>query len=155
GVRGQARTFAFGATDPSAVDQAGSFTFNVNWGDGNTQAVTGPASQQVGHVYTASGTYTVQVTATDKDSGVSTTVQQTVPVTAVEVQAGTLVIGGTTGDDTITVNPADASGNLAVSIGGVSQGTFAPPALIVIYGQAGNDQIKLNTKKFGGTTYSV
>src|SRR5262249_39894750 len=74
--RGRTRTFALGAADPSAVDQAGSFIFNINWGDGSSQPSTGPASQQVGHIYTAAGTFTVQITATDKDGGVSTTVQQ-------------------------------------------------------------------------------
>ena len=74
---------------------------------------------------------------------------------AVDLQAGTLVIGGTTADDTITVAPSNTSGSLAVTINGVSQGTFAAPAQIVIYGQAGNDQLKLNTKKFGPTTYYV
>src|SRR5262249_11736873 len=67
GARGQLRTFTLGAADPSAIDQAGSFTFNINWGDGNSQLSTGPASQQAGHVYTAAGTFTVQITATDKD----------------------------------------------------------------------------------------
>src|SRR5262249_39821064 len=71
GARGQVRTFALAAADPSAIDQASSFTFDINWGDGNSQVSTGPASQQVGHVYTAAGTFTVQITATDKDGGVS------------------------------------------------------------------------------------
>src|SRR5439155_13426920 len=93
--------------------------------------------------------------ATDKDGGASATVQQTITIKAVEVQAGTLVIGGTTADDTISVAPADASGNLAVTINGVSQGTFSAPAQIVVYGQSGNDQIKLVTKKIGPTTYYV
>jgi uncharacterized delta-60 repeat protein len=155
GARGQLRTFTLGAADPSAVDQAGSFTFNINWGDGNSQPSTGPASQQLGHVYTTAGTYTVQITATDKDGGVSTTVQQTITINAVDLQGGNLAIGGTTADDNITVAPADASGNLAVTINGVAQGTFAPPAQIVVYDQAGNDQIKLNTKKIGPTTYYV
>jgi VCBS repeat-containing protein len=155
GARGQVRTFALAAADPSATDQGGSFTFNINWGDGSSQASTGPASQQVGHTYTAAGTYTVQVTATDKDGAVSTTVQQTITVKAVDVQEGTLVIGGTTADDNISVAPADASGNLAVTINGASQGTFSAPAQIVVYGQSGNDQIKLTSKKFGPTTYYV
>jgi Ca2+-binding RTX toxin-like protein len=155
GVRGQTRTFTFAAVDPSAVDQAGSFTFNINWGDGNTQPSAGTASQQLGHVYTATGTYTVQVTVTDKDGGVSANVQQSITISAVDVQAGTLAIGGATADDNIAVAPVDASGNLSVTINGASQGTFAPPTQIVIYGQAGNDQIKLNTKKIGSTTYYV
>src|SRR5262249_58343085 len=85
GARGQMRTFALGAVDPSAIDQAGSFTFNINWGDGNSQVSTGGASQQVGHVYTAAGTFTVQITATDKDGGASTTVQQTITIKAVDL----------------------------------------------------------------------
>src|SRR5262249_12873095 len=132
GARGQLRTFTLGAADPSAIDQSGSFTFNINWGDGNSQASTGQASQQVSHIYTAAATYNLQVTATDKDGGVSTTVQQTITINAVDVQTGVLVIGGTTADDTITVAPADASGNLAVTINGVSLGTFAPPAEVVV-----------------------
>jgi Ca2+-binding RTX toxin-like protein len=71
------------------------------------------------------------------------------------LQGGTLVIGGTTANDNITVTPANTSGSLTVSINGASQGTFAPPAQIIIYGQAGGDQIKLNSKKFGQPTYYV
>src|SRR5262249_27807725 len=108
GARGQALTFAHGATDPSAADQAGSFTFNINWGDGTSQLSTGPASQQVGHVYTAAGTFTVQVTATDKDGGVSTTAQQTVTIKAVDVQAGAMVIGGATPPPNNSLSPAPA-----------------------------------------------
>src|SRR5262249_11519901 len=78
GARGQVRTFALGATDPSAADQAGSFSFSVNWGDGGSQVSTGPANQQLGHIYTAAGTFTVQITVTDKDGGVSATVGQTI-----------------------------------------------------------------------------
>ena len=155
GARGQLRNFTFGAADPSAVDQAGSFTFNINWGDGSSDSSSGPASQQRGHVYATAGTFTVQVTVTDKDGGVSAIAQQTITINAVDLQGGTLVIGGTTANDNITVAPADASGNLAVTINGASQGTFAAPAQIVFYGQAGGDQIKLNTKKIGSTTYYV
>ncbi|HKB36827.1 MAG TPA: PKD domain-containing protein, partial [Gemmataceae bacterium] len=72
GVRGQAPTFTVTATDPSAVDQAAGFTFAIKWGDGSTQTVTGPSGTAVSHVYTASGSYTVQVTATDKDQGTGT-----------------------------------------------------------------------------------
>jgi PKD repeat protein len=155
GVRGQTRTFTLGAVDLSAIDQAGSFTFNINWGDGSSESITGAASQQVGHVYAAAGAFTVLIAAIDKDGGISSTVQQTIVIKAVDVQGGVLVIGGTTAGDSITVAPADASGKLAVTINGVAQGTFAPPAQIVVYGQAGNDQIKLNTKKIGPTTYYV
>src|SRR5262249_43837049 len=115
GARGQLRTFTLGAADVSAIDQSGSFTFNINSGDGNSQTGPGPASPQLGDVYTAAGTFTVRVTASDKDGGVSATSQQTITINAVDLQAGVLVIGGTTADDPITVAPADASGNLAVT----------------------------------------
>src|SRR5262249_60891457 len=125
------RTFAHAAADPAAPDQAGSLTFNINWGDGNSQTSSGPASQQVGHVYTAAGTFTVQVTATDKDGGTSMTVQQTITITAIEVQAGTLVIGGATTDDKTTVSPADASGDPPAPLNRASRGTFTAPAPII------------------------
>ncbi len=56
-----------------------------------------------------SGTFTVQVTVTDKDGGVSATVQQSITVSAVDLQSGTLVIGGTSGDDSITIAPLDVA----------------------------------------------
>lgn len=155
GVRGQARTFTFGASDASAADQAANFTFAINWGDGINQQVTGPPSQALEHLFTAAGTYTVQVTATDKNGAVSAVAQQSILIKAVDLQAGTLAIGGTTASDTITVTRADTTGNLAVSINGVSQGTFASPAQILVYGQAGDDSIKVQSKKIQGTTYYV
>src|SRR5262249_8903280 len=144
GARGQVRTFTLGATDPSAVDQASSFTFNINWGDGNTQQSTGAASQQLDHVYTTSGTYTVQLTATDKDGGVSTTVQQTITINAVDLQNGTLVIGGTTPHDNNTISPAGAAGNPAVTLNGAPPGTLPPPAPNLAPRPAGEDQIQRN-----------
>src|SRR5262249_35814949 len=55
-VPGQDRIWTFSATDPSTVDQAAGFTYQINWGDGTTQTVTGPASGvQVDHVFTATG----------------------------------------------------------------------------------------------------
>src|SRR5207247_8077804 len=43
GVRGQPRTFTLSASDLSPVDQAAGFTFTIDWGDGSTQALTGPS----------------------------------------------------------------------------------------------------------------
>src|SRR5205807_62535 len=53
GVSGQERSFTFTASDPSAADQAGAFTYQINWGDNSTQTVSGPASGvTVTHVFT-------------------------------------------------------------------------------------------------------
>src|SRR5262245_33796403 len=80
GVRGQARTFTFSAGDAGPVDLAAPFTDAINWGDGTTRTITGPASGvQLEHIFTASGGYTVSVTATDKDGG--TSVAATQPIT--------------------------------------------------------------------------
>ena len=150
GVRGQARTFTLTASDPSSVDQAAGFTFAVTWGDGTSQTVTGPSGTAVSHVYTASGTYTVQVAATDKDGGTSTAAKQADMITSVALETDpidpsetALFVGGTTGADTITLTPADANGTLNVKIGTASLGNFKPTGRIVVYGQAGDDTIVL------------
>jgi PKD repeat protein len=55
------------ATSPSTVDTAAGFTYTWDFGDGTTGVGAQPA-----HVYTATGTYTVALTATDEDGMVST-----------------------------------------------------------------------------------
>ncbi len=67
----QPLAFTFGAADPSATDQAAGFTYAVNWGDTTTNTVAGPSGTTLTHDYTAAGNYTVTLTATDKDGGVS------------------------------------------------------------------------------------
>jgi len=61
--------FSAAATDPSATDMAAGFTYQFEWGDGTapTASTTGSAE----HTYAATGTYTIRVTATDKDGAVS------------------------------------------------------------------------------------
>lgn len=143
-VPGEDRTFTFAATDPSPVDQAATFTYQINWGDGTTQTVSGPASGvQVIHVFTATGSASVTATATDKDGGTGAAVTQTVTTVAAELQGGDLVVGGTTGDDHIVLQPSDASGSVDVVVNGHDQGTFAPTGKVVVYGQAGNDLIEV------------
>jgi hypothetical protein len=144
GVRGQTQTFAFSATDPSPVDQAAGFTYTIDWGDGSPpQTVTGPGSgAQATHVFTQSGSYTVQVTATDKDGGQSDPAILQITILDIELQGDTLVIGGTTGADTIQVNPGSGSAPIQVSLNGVVE-SFTGVGRIVIYGQDGDDNIQV------------
>ena len=66
------------------------------------------------------------------------------------MQGADLVVGGTTGDDRITIQPADANGTVSVVLNGQSQGTFAPIGRVVVYGQSGNDVIEVVPLVSGG-----
>src|SRR5262249_43210544 len=99
---------------------------------------------------TQAGTYTVQVTATDKDGGTSAAATHTITITAVALQADpcdptktALVVGGTGGNDTILFNPGSNAGTVQALVNGVSQGTFSPTGRILAYGQAGDDDIRV------------
>jgi hypothetical protein len=153
-VRGQTRTFTLTADDPSSADRAAGFTYLINWGDcsptqtvgrtpGNGDGVT------VDHVFKRCGTYTVRVTAIDKDGGSSVTTQ-TVRVTAVAMQPNPfdptktdLVIGGTTCDDDIRAQ-SNCDGTVRVLFGYTSLGNFAPTGRIVVYAQAGDDDVRVS-----------
>jgi hypothetical protein len=119
GVAGETRTLMFAASDPSPVDQAAGFSYTINWGDGTPGEMISPTANNgsgtpLDHVYTKTGTFIIQVTATDKDGGASSTVSQPITITNIAVQpdpfaAGQsmLVIGGSMGDDKIRIRPAD------------------------------------------------
>jgi hypothetical protein len=159
-VSGQPRTYVFSASDPSPLDQAAGFTFTINWGDSSpAQIVKGVSGLAVDHVYSGTGKFTIKVTATDKDGGVSTSASSALTVSTVKMEADIinpsltdLAIGGSVGNDTITVSPADSVGNLNVNFNGSSLGNFKPTGKILIYGQSGNDTIQLTAKKISGIT---
>src|SRR6185436_9963701 len=103
----------------------------IDW-DGNgkvDQTVTGPSGTSVDHVFPASKSYTVEVTAVDPVGNVGAAPARTVTTAALAVQPdpldGTrtaLVVGGTAGPDKITLIPADATGtSVQVTINGVVQ----------------------------------
>src|SRR5262249_8580315 len=162
GVPGQAPTFTLTASDPSSEDQVAGFSFSITWGDGSTQTVSGPSGTTVSHVYTASGAYAVKVTATDKDGGVTSAATATDTITAVALETDptdstktALFVGGTTGADSIYIKPADTSGTLTAKIGTTSLGNSKPSGHLIVYGQAGDDTIKLQTASINGATVYV
>jgi hypothetical protein len=99
--------------------------------------------------------YTVSVTATDKDGGTSAAVTSSVTVQTVQMQGNTLAVGGTMGNDTITLTATDTSGNINVKYNGTSLGKFKPTDHILVYTQSGNDSVKLVSNKFNGTNYYI
>jgi Ca2+-binding RTX toxin-like protein len=155
GVRGQARTFMLAASDPSAIDEAAGFTYWVNWGDGSSQQLNGPGVLEALHVYAASGTYTVTMVAIDKDGAVSDPTHTAITISAVQFQAGSLTVGGTTASDVISLKVADKNGGVRVTINGSVQGTYNLTGQILVFAQLGTDKVLFETTKFSGKTYYI
>jgi hypothetical protein len=159
GVPGQPRTFTVKATAVSPMDQAAGFTYTINWGDGSpVQIIARSAGNGSGiavdHIYTTIGSYPVGVTATE-DGGSSGVASQSVVIQAVEMQGNSFAVGGTLGNDTIILSPADAVGDINVNLNGASKGNFKPTDHIFVYGQTGNDSIQLASKNIAGVTYYI
>jgi uncharacterized delta-60 repeat protein len=151
-VPGQPLTFTLTASDPSPADQAAGFVYQIDWnGDGSdVQTVSGPSGTQVGHTFTQTGSFTVRVTATDKDQGTGPAATLPVSVRAATLEPDpvdgsrtALFVGGTLGNDTIRLQPQGGSG-VKVLLNGASQGVFTPTGRIVVYGQAGDDDIRVS-----------
>jgi Ca2+-binding RTX toxin-like protein len=96
----------------------------------------------------------VTVVAMDKDGGRSPAARAAVAVVPAQVQGGTLLVGGTDVADRITLAPTGTGGGVAVSFGGVANGTYTA-GRVVVYGLGGADTIELLTRKVGRTTYSI
>jgi Ca2+-binding RTX toxin-like protein len=152
-------TYTLTALDPEPKDQAAGFTFGIDWnGDGTVdQTVQGASGIQVPHIFTQKGSYSIQVTATDKDGGKSsavthvtnalTAVLETDPVDGTK---SALFVGGTTGNDTIVFMPGKMARTVDVTVNGAFQGEFSPTGHLIAYGQAGNDTIKEVTRIVNG-----
>jgi Ca2+-binding RTX toxin-like protein len=141
-------TFSSSFTDVGTLD---SHIITWNFGDGTGDFGPTPASPGAivaNHIFTTSGSYTVSVTVQDDDTG-TTTVTTNVTIVAAAIQIDpcdatktALVVGGTTGDDTLNFHPA-SGGLIQVTLNGVSLGSFNPTGHIIAYGQAGNDNIQV------------
>jgi hypothetical protein len=133
GVPGQPRTFTFSAVDVSPTDQSAGFSYTINWGDGAAQTIARTAGNgralAVDHVYTTTGSFTAQLTATDKDGATSVASMQPNRVQVVQMQGTDLAVGGTTGTDSISISPANAAGDLAVTVNKLSYPASETPAL--------------------------
>ena len=135
GVPYQPRIFQFIGLDPAPIA-----SFSVDWGDGSRQVIAGPSPAFVAHAFTATGMYTVTMTATDVNGNVSDPVSQTIAISVIEQQGTELAVGGTAGDDVLLVRKGGTKNTTEVFLNGASLGTFANPSLFLFYGGDGNDQ---------------
>jgi Ca2+-binding RTX toxin-like protein len=156
-VRGQSRAFTFGVNGTPS----GAVPYQLDW-DGDLaidETVTGvTGSVTLAHTYTDGGSYTIRVRATDT-AGQAATATHTVSVTEIALQPDPvvpgqmmLVIGGSVGDDKIHIKPASDPNLLRVTIREKDydiriRETFGPPIdRIVVYAQAGNDDVHMATQ---------
>jgi Ca2+-binding RTX toxin-like protein len=146
---GTTYTLTLTASDPSPVDNAGNFTFNIDWnGDGTTdQTVVGPRVTTVTRVFTGAGSFTIRATATDLDGGVSTVA--TLPVTVtnaspVSVDFGVLTILGTANSDEIEVEQKN-NGSIWVELNNTDFGPFTNITKIIVRAGNGHDEVELDS----------
>lgn len=143
-------SFTLSAVDASAADQTAGFTYSINWGDGTP--IESSTTAVVNHSYATVGNRTIEVTATDKDSGASISVTQAISIVYALPQGADLLVGGVAGTDTIVITPA-APGQVEIVVNGNAAGTFAVSGQVqvvnlgpstdalTVNGTAGNDII--------------
>jgi Ca2+-binding RTX toxin-like protein len=152
GLVGLAQRFTLAASDPSPVDQAGRFTYAIDWnGDGRVdQRLSGSADLSLNHVFATAGTFTIRVMAIDKEgsAGPPATMFFTAAAAGLvpdptHTGRHDLLVIGTRFQDVIRVRAA--AGGVLVVLNGVSQGTFRPSGRILIVGLAGGDRIMVDS----------
>jgi Ca2+-binding RTX toxin-like protein len=77
--------------------------------------------------------------------------QGTLPVPVQLQGLSDLIVYGTSGNDTIVINPVGAGNGVTVNVNGTTLGTFNPTGRIIAYGLAGDDDIQVA----GGVTSPV
>ncbi|HEY6963037.1 MAG TPA: S8 family serine peptidase [Gaiellaceae bacterium] len=116
--------FSGSATDSSAADRAAGLTPSWLFGDGSTPVAAFSAS----HTYTAAGSFTAKLSATDKDGGVGTA------ATAVTVRARTATLAYT-GPATATYGYAVPTATLADTVDPASA-QLASHSIAFVFGSA-------------------
>lgn len=135
------------------------FSFNINWGDGSTETISGPSGSTVSHEYTTSGSRSIAVAATDPDGFTSNPVYQFVNILPVSVTVEAdpadrtntkqmLVLDGTAGSDNIVL--VGDSSKVSLNFNNTPLGDLVPSLgysfdLVVVFGEGGNDT--LNAKQ--------
>lgn len=154
-MRGQAAQFTLTANDPSAVDRAAGFSFEIDWeSDGVVdEVIVGPSGTVVPHVFSAAATFNISVVAYDKEDAASAPATTSTRVIntgliqdPVDPTRTTLLILGTGSNDVIQVLTTSIAGRLQVKVNNRIAGAFSPTGRIIISGYAGNDTITLDSR---------
>ncbi len=156
GVPYQPRTFTLTATDPNAIDQAGNFTFTIDW-DGNgqlDQVVVGPSGTQVTTSFSTLGDADIRVSATDARGVTGPESQSSISIARQELQSDPLLpgvfnlaFGGTAGNDQVLFSETgfETVTLTTVVLNGVLQNTIEVFAgvsgRVVAYAGPGDDSI--------------
>jgi hypothetical protein len=106
-------TLNFSSSDPGS-DTISQWT--INWGDGNTQVVTGNPSTAT-HIFTAAGEYSITATATDEDGTYAAAAPVSVNVFVLQTSTPTATVG--------TLPPITANGDGTYSFNVTYGGTYA------------------------------
>ena len=154
-----ASTFVLTATDPDAVDQAGVYTYLINWGNGATTTVTGSRTKTVSYSYPAvssRGQFQITVKVTDPRGAVSSIVSKSFVVGGWNLMAdpvntgkAILVLVGSQGSDSIKLKLRDddyfkvriVDRDEDVQRRGTVHGDVDR---ILVFAFAGNDQINID-----------
>jgi uncharacterized delta-60 repeat protein len=145
GVRAFSQTFSSSFTDPDSGD-----TWTVTWDFGDPTGQdnvivnnpSSPGALSASHTYLASGAYTVTLNI---DDGVNPPVEAeslTITISDTGIVGDSLQVGGTDGNDTITVSPG-SGGATDVSLNG-DQTSWSGFTQIVIMAGDGNDTVRVN-----------
>ncbi|MCS7470620.1 PKD domain-containing protein [Stieleria sp. ICT_E10.1] len=152
GVVGQNLQFRGVFADAGISD---THTATVDWGDGSDLEPLVPTQQAGGgsvageHIFEKAGTYRVTITVTDSDGETNLFDIEVVVTTSALLpdtwnpELSALYAGGTTSADDIEIRSGAESGTIEVWINDVLDGVFAPAGRLVIFGQAGDDDIQV------------
>lgn len=139
-------TFTFSATDPSSLDTAAGFDFDIDWGDGSSDTFDNTQGGSVDHTYAQEGDYTITVTVTDRDGG-EDTLEHDISVSSIFIDdEGNLLVYGTGGADRIIL--AETFGGVRIRMNNKTT-TIAPESnTVIVFGGNGNDTITVSGRSY-------
>lgn len=154
GTVGAPTSLTLSATDASSVDQAAGFDYSINWGDGTTEGPIHSGSPvNRSHTYGHAGSYTVSLTATDKDGGTSAAATRSVVVSGAETvpdpvvsSSHALLVTGTPGNDTILIRPGSSNNKVIVVLNGTTLPQSSKVSRVIVNALGGNDTVTVDSR---------